>query len=280
MKKSRLIGGVCACLISLCSYPVHSVAVSGQGTWETTLQGRDLDGNAATFEAYYDTVLDITWIADANLAASNTFGLPYATNLGDYPSDPYGPSYTELIRTDGSMSWGGALHWIDAMNAANYLGYSDWRMPTMMDTGAPGCDFAYNGTDCGFNVQTGSESTTVYSEMASLWYDTLGNLAIYDTSGNHNQPGWGLTNTGSFSNIQAAYYWTGLEYPNVNPWYAWYLSTEHGLQHWDQKVYSNYAFVVREGDISAIPIPASVWLFGSGLLGLIGTARGKKTPLR
>lgn len=38
--------------------------VSGVGTWEATLQARDLDGNLATAEAYYDTVLDITWMMD------------------------------------------------------------------------------------------------------------------------------------------------------------------------------------------------------------------------
>jgi hypothetical protein len=32
-----------------------------------------------------------------------------------------------------------------------------------------------------------------------------------------------------------------------------------------------------EGTISAVPIPAAVWLFGSGLLGLIGVSRHKKT---
>lgn len=30
-------------------------------------------------------------------------------------------------------------------------------------------------------------------------------------------------------------------------------------------------------DVQAIPIPAAVWLFGSGLLGLVGIARRKKT---
>jgi hypothetical protein len=29
------------------------------------LVGRDLDGDAATFEAYYDTALNIAWLADA-----------------------------------------------------------------------------------------------------------------------------------------------------------------------------------------------------------------------
>jgi len=43
------------------------VPVSGQGTWETTLQGRDLDGNNLTAEACYDTALDITWLANADI---------------------------------------------------------------------------------------------------------------------------------------------------------------------------------------------------------------------
>ena len=29
-------------------------------------------------------------------------------------------------------------------------------------------------------------------------------------------------------------------------------------------------------DVSAVPVPAAVWLFGSGLLGLVGVARRKK----
>jgi hypothetical protein len=70
--KSRLLGAVCACVISFVPLSAQAVGVSGQGTWETTLQGRDLDGNAATYEAYYYTTLDITWLADVNpIALSN-----------------------------------------------------------------------------------------------------------------------------------------------------------------------------------------------------------------
>jgi hypothetical protein len=58
--KSHLLGTVSACVITIVSLPAYSVGVSGQGTWETTLQGRDLAGNAATIEAYYDTTLNIT----------------------------------------------------------------------------------------------------------------------------------------------------------------------------------------------------------------------------
>lgn len=223
-------------------------------------------------QAYYDDVLDVTWIANANLAASNTFGLAYNSDLGDYPGDPYGPSYTEQILPSGQLTWGGALHWTAAMNTdggTGYLGFNDWRLPTMLDTGTSGCNFAFTGADCGYNVQTGSEVTTVYSEMASLWYDTLGNLAYNDTAGNP-QPGWGMSNTGPFSNVQSNFYWSGLEYaPDTSN--AWYFNAGVGNQGAYSKGNLFYGWAVRSGDV--VPVPAAVWLFGSGLLGLLGTAR-------
>ena len=47
--------------------------IIGQGTWETTLQARDLDGDLTTTEAFYDTTLNITWLADAALSKTETF---------------------------------------------------------------------------------------------------------------------------------------------------------------------------------------------------------------
>lgn len=35
-------------------------------------------------------------------------------------------------------------------------------------------------------------------------------------------------------------------------------------------------FYIRNADVSTVPVPAAVWLFGSGLIGLIGIARRKK----
>ena len=45
---------------------------------------------------------------------------------------------------------------------------------------------------------------------------------------------------------------------------------------------TKYSFGAEAGagaytDVSAVPVPAAVWLFGSGLLGLVGVARCKKT---
>ena len=50
----------------------HAVPVPGQGTWETTLQARDIDGDG-TVDAWYDTALDLTWLADANAGAGTAF---------------------------------------------------------------------------------------------------------------------------------------------------------------------------------------------------------------
>lgn len=38
-----------------------------------TLLGRDLDGNASTAEAFFDTVLNITWLGDANYARTSGY---------------------------------------------------------------------------------------------------------------------------------------------------------------------------------------------------------------
>ena len=62
----RWAGAVLLIVVSCASTLVHAAAISGQGTWETTLQGRDLYGNLSTFEAYYDTVLNATWLDAVN----------------------------------------------------------------------------------------------------------------------------------------------------------------------------------------------------------------------
>ncbi len=45
---------------------------------------------------------------------------------------------------------------------------------------------------------------------------------------------------------------------------SWYSTNQYGF---------DYASI--NGSVSAVPVPAAVWLFGSGLLGLIGVATKK-----
>ncbi len=164
------------------------------------------------------------------------------------------------------------------MNASNgeagCLGFSDWCLPGVTDVGNDGATYTnfYQGVDYGYNI-------TVKGEVASLWYDTLGNTAYFDTAGNPTgcagAPTYCLTNTGPFSNLQSYDYWSGVEYaPNTGN--AWYFSTSHGGQGNGNKYNVLYGWAVRSGDVSAVPVPAAVWLFGSGLIGLLGVARRKR----
>ncbi|MBC7733852.1 MAG: PEP-CTERM sorting domain-containing protein [Bacteriovorax sp.] len=147
----------------------------------------------------------------------------------------------------------------------------------MIDTGSPGCDESVaGGTDCGENVQTRSGGTT-YSEMAHLFYVTLGNKA-YCTPGDATcvgpQPGWGLTNTATFQNMTDDYYWSGLEYA-LNPSDAWGfrgLDGGHGNYFKTDKF---YALAVRTGDVTAVPEPQTYALL---MLGLIGLAVARRRP--
>jgi len=36
-------------------------------------------------------------------------------------------------------------------------------------------------------------------------------------------------------------------------------------------------FYIRSADATVVPVPAAIWLFGSGLIGLVGIARRKKS---
>jgi hypothetical protein len=209
----------------------HAAGVSGQGTWQTTLQGRDLDGNTANgFEAYYDTALDITWLADANYAKTSGY------------------------ESDGYMTWDAAQTWVSQLNINGTTG---WRLPTLVDTGASGCDWSYSGTDCGYNVDTST------SELAHLYYVTLGNKGYYDASGNYD-PSWGLSNTGPFSNVQSYDYWSGVEYaPGTGS--AWYFGTYDGTQNGSAEDDEFSAWAVRPGDVAAVPEPQAYALLLAGL---------------
>ena len=46
-----------------------------------------------------------------------------------------------------------------------------------------------------------------------------------------------------------------------------------GRQRGTGKTNGPLAWAVHTGDVSAVPIPAAVWLFGSGLIGLVSFAR-------
>ena len=70
-------------------------------------------------------------------------------------------------------------------------------------------------------------------------------------------------------------YWLREDYVN-DPRYGWNFLTINGDQGSSSgKSASYYSWAVRDGDVSIVPIPAAVWLYGSALAGLF-VARRKK----
>lgn len=236
--------------------PAHAAGVPGQGTWQTTLKGRDLDGNAANgFEAYYDTALNITWLADAN----------YAETTFVYPPPRPGP----ILVFTGDMDWNAANTWVAKLNVNGITG---WRLPKMVDTGTAGCNFAYSDTDCGYNVSTST------SEMAHLYYVTLGNKADFNTAGNVQNP-FSMFNAGPFKNFSyftaLSGYWSDVENAsNTNN--AGYFRSYGGYQGYAPKSYEFGVWAVRTGDVTApVPEPQSIALALAGLA-LAGVAARRR----
>ena len=133
----------------------------------------------------YDSANGVTWLADANLAASNRFGLPVCTNAGNG-----GPT---CVDSGGAMNFTAATAWVAAMNEANYLGHSNWQLPTI----------PLNDSHCGKTGPTGNSfgfGCTV-GALDSL-YNTLGfqspNTAVPIPA----------NTAGPFSNLQPYLYWS------------------------------------------------------------------------
>lgn len=239
---------------------VFVVAAGFSNPAHAVLQGRDLNGSTGSFEAYYDTDLNITWLADANVIG-------------------------------GAATWATANTWaanLSIVDAVNNITYDNWRLPTINPVNGVSFNYtnSYNGsTDIGYNV---SEQGTAYagstgSEMAHLFYNTLNNKGYCDpalsTAGNCSGPqaGWGLTNTGPFTNIRADQaYWFGTEYaPSVG--YVWRFKMGDGYQGATTDYQHNYAWAVSSGDIgiASVPEPRAWGLMLSGLA-LVGAAARRR----
>jgi hypothetical protein len=120
-------------------------------------------------------------------------------------------------------------------------------------------------------VQT-STGNAVNSELAHLYYITLGNLSCVDTAGKAPVTGCGLTNTAYFQNFKDYDYWSGTVYALYSG-QAWYFRnqgsfTNAGVQHIYDKRNLLYAVAVQSGDVLPTPSTATLILVALGVMTL------------
>jgi hypothetical protein len=196
----------------------------------------------------YDDVLNITWLQDANYAASEinetrAQEIIYAVGsiddhiltLSDFHDyDSSGGSY------NGKMSWYGSLAWADQLV---YGGYDDWRLPK-------------DGSQIGGG------------ELGHMYYE---NLPLYSSL---------------IYNLVENYYWSSDEYypypPDTDTPYAFmfYFNTQSGGPHERIFTYKDnvvWAWAVRDGDVIPIILYAWGWSSTGGGLVTIDIVTGEVT---
>lgn len=190
--------------------------------------------------AYYDDVLDITWLTDANYALAAGYGAEGGDGAMTYQFDV--TRYT-------------AEGFIAHLNTTLHLGVFGWRMPKAVHPDPTCSNGATNAHGYGC---TGSE-------MGNLFYTTLGNTS-----------GFSPSNTGPFINIQEALYWTSTPYAANNN-YLYDLHWNNGGQGANSGpgFGASYVWAVLDGDIATVPEPGTGLLLGIALaaMGLIRKTR-------
>jgi hypothetical protein len=230
----------------------HAVSDPEKGTWTTTLEGRYLGRvTPSGYQAYYDTVLDITWLV---------------TTFARYDGSGFDGS-ADFTPPPLQMTWDDAVSWAADVNI---VGYDDWRLPRTTDIGATGCiPYFMTNNGCGYNVRSQE------SELSHLFYETLGNVGKFDEAGNVRfDNGW-PTNYGPFYDLIGGSFWFETPYAQDES-KAWFFDMDFGFQGFTSKSDHNFYVVVMDGDIAMpVPEPSSSMMMFLGLVSLISVTRIK-----
>jgi hypothetical protein len=223
----------------------NALPISGQGTWESTLQARDINSDGVT-DAFYDTSLNITWLADSN----------YAKTLG----------LDDLARSDkqGRLSYDSG-QWVSTIDIHGVTG---WRMAGSQTQNDPSCAGKIKpGFGCSFQADPN------LSELGHLYYETLGNSY---------GPG-GLTNTGLFTNLEPSNAGYTYHMTSYNGTYGTGMQTfafDLGATNINKEQYFFLYWAVRDGDVPAVvshaPEPETWAMMLMGLAGVGAWARRQK----
>lgn len=214
----------------------------------------------------YDSVLDVTWLQDANYA--------YTQNYSEL-------QFGRFLTWTDAVAWSEQLSYFDSVRGVTL---TDWRLPNItpldpsigwqlqISTGGDQDD-SYNVSAPGTKY-AGSTA----SELPYMYFNNLGNTSRCPVGG-----GWddcstaGLgsytLNTGPFTNMEKVGYWTNSNdgLPFIDGW-GFDMGHQWGLQGAFNADQPRIAWAVRDGDVmSAVPEPSTSAMLGMALLaGMLG----------
>ena len=150
----------------------------------------------------------------------------------------------------GNMSWQDSLDWAGDLV---YGGFSDWRLPSI--------DVNNDGVVVYCSIS--SEAECRDTEFGYMYFQNMMGVGGDDLTGDQLL----------FTNIQGQHWFS--EENALATTTAWVFLFSDSLQASTDKSGLYGAWAVRDGDV-VVPLPAGIWLLGSGLIGLGAVRRAKQ----
>ena len=184
------------------------------------------------------------------------------------------------IVDNGSYTTVNGVDWLD-LTATQDMSYNDvkaqmgiggslegWQYATQLQVyslwNALGGSGSYNGSS--------TENNGLFATIAPLFGDLACDNPAFTCTTGEGESLWIMADEIS----PGARYWATSGEDAGDPSNYDYFRISGSGNFDDNAVYTAGSALVRTSTLSAVPIPAAVWLFGSGLLGLVGVARRKK----
>ncbi|MCU7869274.1 MAG: VPLPA-CTERM sorting domain-containing protein [Candidatus Thiodiazotropha sp. (ex Lucinoma borealis)] len=193
------------------------------------------------------------------------------------------------IITHGNLTTDNTTNFIaDTVTGRQYLRFDTFNLSYADTVAATGTAGIYEG----WSIATSSIADQFYSAVLGV-SDTPCSGAVNQMTSCGNIMGWtdGDFGDSTGDNSDAFWYISTYETPNSDPYdigYGTIFQTGlienyddwmpiEGADYFGGESFPDYqmnALLYR--DVAAVPIPTAIWLFGSGLIGLVGFARRKK----